>query len=63
MPSKRGPKVEPGVGELKPHTVVLDDKTVRKAKALGTNLSDGLRKAVRVAYDRYQRTPDNGESK
>ena len=43
---------------LAPRTVSLDDQTVRKANALGTSLSDGLRKSVTAAYRLYQRAPD-----
>lgn len=61
VPFKRkpGPRTERLLGPLKAHTVGLDELTVKKALALGgDNLSQGLREAVRVAYDRYQRTPD-----
>jgi hypothetical protein len=55
MPHKPGPKVDPALGPLKRETVTLDAHTVRMARALGSSLSDGLRKAVRVAYRAYQR--------
>lgn len=56
---KPGPRTERLLGPLKAHTVGLDELTVTKALALGKdNLSQGIREAVRVAYDRYQRTPD-----
>lgn len=56
---KPGPRTERLLGPISPRTVGLDDLTVTKALVLGQdNLSQGLREAVRVAYDRYQRTPD-----
>ena len=56
---KPGPRTERLLGPISPRTVGLDDLTVTKALVLGKdNLSQGLREAVRVAYDRYQRTPD-----
>lgn len=61
LPFKRkpGPRTERLLGPLKAHTVGLDELTVTKALVLGKdNLSQGLRESVRVAYDRYQRTPD-----
>lgn len=56
---KRGPKTEPGVGTLTARTVTLDDQTWSRLLVLGDgNASQGIRAAARVAYDRYQRTPD-----
>lgn len=56
---KPGPRTERLLGELTPATVGLDELTRKKALVLGKgNLSCGLREAVRTAYDRYQRTPD-----
>lgn len=57
---KRGPKVDPTIdNELNRHTVMLDTLSVRRLRVLGKgNLSDGIRRAARVAYDRYQVTPD-----
>ena len=51
---KPGPKVDPRLGELTRQTLTLDAGTVRMAKALGKNLSDGVRNAVRSAYRAYQ---------
>ena len=61
MKRKTGPKVEPHLGELKPRTVMLDDRTVDLANVLGHNVSDGIRKAVRTAYKVYQREPAPGK--
>lgn len=58
---KRGPKTDPHLGELKARTVMLDDRTVDLANVLGTNTSDGIRKAVRTAYKVYQKTPSPGK--
>lgn len=60
MTKKRGPKVDPHLGELRPRTVMLDDRTVDLAQVLGENTSDGIRRAVRTAYKVYQRTPGPG---
>lgn len=54
---KRGPKVDPALGQLRKHTVTLDEMTVRQARVLGKSLSDGLRTAVAAAYKAYQETP------
>lgn len=59
MTRKRGPKVSPPVGDLKPHTVLLDDLAVRMLEPLGENKSDAIRKAIRTAYRVYQKTPDS----
>ncbi len=41
-----------------PRTVSIDDKTVEKLKAVGGgSLSEGIRKAAEVAYQKYQREP------
>lgn len=60
MPSRRkpGPKVDPRLGELTRQTLTLDAATVRMAKVLGKNLSDGVRRAVRTAYRTYQNEPE-----
>ena len=57
---KRGPKTELGEGERMVRvSATVDALTKRKLLALGGgNLSRGLREAARVAYDRFQRTPD-----
>lgn len=55
---KRGPKVSALLGPLKPHTVLLDEKTVRMLEPLGENKSDAIRRAVRTAYGVYQRSND-----
>lgn len=60
---KRGPKTDPSLGPLTPKTVLLDELTVRQLVVIGKNLSDGIRKASRVAYAKYQATPDNDEGK
>lgn len=59
MTAKRGPKT-PGVeGILRRRTVLVDDLAVTMLDAVGGgNLSRGVRLAARVAYDRYQLTPD-----
>ena len=57
---KRGPKIDPFLGELKPLTILVDDLTrTRLGVVGGGNLSHGAREAARVAYDRYQATPDS----
>jgi hypothetical protein len=56
---KRGPKTDPRLEQLSRRTVVLDEPTVAKARALGKNLSDGIRNAVRTAYRIYQSTRDD----
>lgn len=57
---KRGPKTDPRIGDLKPLTVLVDDLTrVRLSVVGGENLSHGVREAARIAYDRYQATPDS----
>lgn len=59
MPTKRGPKTEPLDGELKNRTVSLDDMSVSMLEAVGGgNLSAGIRRAARIAYDTYQRQDD-----
>lgn len=51
-----GRKTEEGTeGEVKKHTLTLDDMTMRKAKVLGGDeASRGVRAAVRYAYDAFQ---------
>ncbi len=46
------------LGPLMRVTLLLDEPTVTQFKALGKNASDEGRRAARVAYERYQRTPD-----
>lgn len=56
---KRGPKIDPLLGGLARHTVLLDELSVVQLRALGGgNLSHGIRLSARVAFDRYQATPD-----
>jgi post-segregation antitoxin (ccd killing protein) len=55
---KPGPKVDPKLGALERHTMTLDRDTVRMAKVLGKNVSDGIRNAVRTAYRAYQRSEE-----
>ena len=58
---KRGPKIDPLLDALKRRTVVLDDLSVEQLRVLGAgNLSHGIRLAARVAFARYQVTPDTG---
>lgn len=54
--AKTGPKVDPRLGPLSQRTLMLDDDTLTMAGTLGTNVSDGVRKAVRTAYRINQRT-------
>lgn len=57
--NKRGPKVDAMLGPLQRQTVLLDGLAIEQLKVVGDgNLSDGCRKAARIAYERYQRTPD-----
>lgn len=51
-----GPKLPTNIDAVRKRCVSLDDDTVALALVLGENLSDGLRKAVRVAYQVYQRS-------
>lgn len=53
---KRGPKIDGTLGPLQRKTVLLDELTIRQAEAVGKNLSDAIRKAMRVAYDKFQGT-------
>ena len=56
---KAGRKSEFPTEKMQRKLVTVDALTVDLAKVLGEgNLSKGIRDAVRVAYDRYQRTPD-----
>lgn len=59
-PKKRGRKpLNPGEPMAR-QIVTLDALSLRKLKVIGEgNLSLGVRRAADVAYDRYQRTPDN----
>lgn len=54
-----GPKVEPDAEAIDTRlTVKVDAMTKDMLKAVGGgNLARGVRKAARVAYDRYQREP------
>lgn len=59
MKRKPGPKLEDGIGEVKPRDVLLDDTSVEMLKVLGGGkLSRGIRHAARVAYKAYQAEPD-----
>lgn len=51
-----GRKTEPGVdGKVAKHTVTYDEMTERKLKVLGGGeVSRGIRKAARYAFDAYQ---------
>lgn len=52
---KPGPKVEKGVEDLKPVTLMLDPMTRRLLKIAGVeNESRGVRNAVRFWYGMYQ---------
>lgn len=45
---------------LKRHAVMLDELSVTQLRVLGDgNLSNGIRRAARVAFGRYQATPDS----
>lgn len=56
---KAGRKSEFPTEKMQRKLVTVDALTVDLAKVLGEgNLSKGIRDAVLVAYDRYQRTPD-----
>lgn len=57
---KPGVKIEPGIdGELTRRTLTLDEMTWRRLLVVGKgNASMGVRKAARIAYDRYQRGRD-----
>ena len=56
--TRPGPKLDHLLGPVSKRNVMLDDLTVTMALVLGANVSDGIRKAVRVAYGRYQATAD-----
>lgn len=57
---KRGPKTDPLTGELAPLSILVDDLTRERLRVVGGgNLSRGVREAARIAYDRYQATPDS----
>lgn len=54
---KPGPKTEPFLEALSARTLSLDDLTMEMARVLsrdGQNASQGIRAAVRFAYDCYQ---------
>lgn len=52
---KRGPKVNPNVGDLHRVSYSLDDMTRRRLSVLGGgNESAGVREAARVAYELWQ---------
>ena len=54
---KPGPKTEPFLEKLAARTISLDDLTMEMARVLshdGQNASQGIRAAVRFAYDCYQ---------
>jgi len=60
--AKPGPKVDPTLGPLTSMRVCLDAETVRLLKVLGgentkgsKSISEGIRRAARVAYRDYQR--------
>lgn len=55
-----GPKLEPGIEEVRPRDVLLDDASVDMLKVVGQgNLSRGIRRAARVAYKAYQAEPED----
>jgi hypothetical protein len=55
-----GPKVNPLFGPLQRLTVLVDETTLDRLRALGGgNLSEGVRQAARAAYAAYQATPDS----
>ena len=56
---KPGPKVPGNLGPLRQRTVLLDDLAIHMLEVVGGgNLSHAIRQAARIAYDRYQATPD-----
>lgn len=55
MRTKPGPKVDPSLGPLQPKTVLLDDLSIRQLLVIGGGkLSNGIRKAARGEFKRYQ---------
>lgn len=59
--NKRGPKTEPPVTTMQRKVFTIDPLALRMLKALAEATTEGneslaLRKAIRLAYDRYQRT-------
>lgn len=63
MANKPGPKVDPSVGPLEPKTVLLDDLAIRQLLVIGGgNLSNGIRKAARGEFKRYQTAPPTKET-
>ncbi len=59
MRHKPGPKIDPNIGPLRRRTVLIDDLAERQLLALGkNNLSSGVRSAARIAFAKYQATPD-----
>lgn len=55
---KRGPKTEPGLGDVRRCTLTLDATTWAMLEALGGgNVSRGVRIAARGEYRRYQQAP------
>lgn len=59
LKQKPGPKIEPHIDAVHPHTVMLDELSVTQLRVVGDGkLSRGIRRAARVAYERYQSTPD-----
>lgn len=56
--TKRGPKTEPGAGDVQRTQVMLDPASREQLLVVGDgNLSRGVRHAARVAYEAYQRSP------
>lgn len=59
-----GPKTNPYLGPLKRATVLIDDLTIEMLRVVGDgNLSEGVRRAARTAYDLYQATTDAPKAK
>jgi hypothetical protein len=60
MPRKRGPKVGDQTEMMTEVRLTIGESTIRMLRVLGNgNLSEGARRAARVAYDRYQTVDDD----
>lgn len=57
--NKRGPKIDPALEPPKRRNLNLDDLTVTMLEVVGGgNVSEGARRAARLAFAAYQLTPD-----
>ena len=58
--AKRGPKINPMLEPPRRRNLNLDDLTVSMLEVVGEgNISEGARRAARLAYEAYQQTPDD----